>query len=109
MRGYPRVWAAIAIAVLMVLLLGLGPMLQEGFIYKGNPCGDRRDCRSCAAAAGCGWCGDLKQCWPMAQDGFPLRVEPEMGPENVPLEIKDFTRQVPVCGPYRFVIEPERC
>jgi hypothetical protein len=47
---------------------------KEGFAYKRNPCGGFDNCRSCAAQPGCGWCPDLGQCQPMAQDGFPIRT-----------------------------------
>jgi len=47
---------------------------KEGFAYNENPCKAFGDCRSCAGAAGCGWCSDLGQCQPMAQDGFPIRT-----------------------------------
>ena len=104
-------WIFLGSVALLIAVLGWGFLdtTQEGFVYRGNPCGQQRDCRSCAAQAGCGWCGDLKECWPMAQDGFPMRVEQGMGPANVPAWVTDFTRQVPVCAPYRFVQEPERC
>ena len=45
----------------------------DGFSYASNPCGGFKSCSKCANAPGCGWCPDLKQCQPMAQDGFPIR------------------------------------
>jgi hypothetical protein len=47
----------------------------DGFSYASNPCAAFKSCRKCANAAGCGWCPDLKQCQPMAQDGFPIRTK----------------------------------
>ena len=58
-------------------------------------CNQYKDCGSCAAAAGCGWCGKEGVCAVMAQDGFPARTRG--------------IRQIPVCEPYSFVIEPEKC
>lgn len=60
--------------VVIVVLLGFFGSL-EGFSYASNPCGGFRDCRTCADAAGCGWCPDLRVCQPMAQDGFPIRTK----------------------------------
>jgi hypothetical protein len=58
------------IGLLLCLTVGV-----EGFSYASNPCGEFKDCRSCADAAGCGWCPDMRQCQPMAQDGFPIRTK----------------------------------
>jgi len=60
-----------------IVLLGLYYIRGsvEGFAYASNPCKAFKDCRSCADAAGCGWCPDLRKCQPMAQDGFPIRTK----------------------------------
>jgi len=66
------------IIILGLLFIGLVLFLMggvEGFVYASNPCGEFKDCRSCADAGGCGWCPDLRQCQPMAQDGFPIRTK----------------------------------
>jgi len=60
-------------AVILLLLFLLGSV--EGFAYASNPCGGFKDCKTCADAAGCGWCPDLRQCQPMGQDGFPIRTK----------------------------------
>lgn len=60
-------------AIILLLLFLVGSV--EGFAYAANPCGAFRDCRTCADAAGCGWCPDLRKCEPMAQDGFPIRTK----------------------------------
>ena len=59
-------------AIFACLILGLTYSL-DGFSYASNPCAGFKSCRKCANAPGCGWCPDLKQCQPMAQDGFPIR------------------------------------
>ena len=60
-------------AIILLVLFLLGSV--EGFAYASNPCGGFKDCRTCADAAGCGWCPDLRQCQPMGQDGFPIRTK----------------------------------
>ena len=62
------------VSTVLVLTLFFIIPRAEGFAYERNPCGGFNNCRSCAAAAGCGWCPDLGQCQPMAQDGFPIRT-----------------------------------
>jgi len=47
----------------------------ESFSYAKNPCKAFTNCAKCADAPGCGWCPDLGQCQPMAQDGFPIRTK----------------------------------
>jgi hypothetical protein len=60
--------------VIVVLLFGFFSGV-EGFAYASNPCGKFKSCKTCADAAGCGWCPDLRKCQPMAQDGFPIRTK----------------------------------
>ena len=73
------------IAIIIFTTLSMPP--PEGFSYNENPCGGFDSCRVCADAAGCGWCPDLGQCQPMAQDGFPMRT-------------KDLTTGDPDVSPY---------
>lgn len=63
----------IIIGILFISLLLSCLYSLDGFSYASNPCAGFKSCRKCANAAGCGWCPDLKQCQPMAQDGFPIR------------------------------------
>lgn len=63
----------IIIGILFISLVLSCLYSSEGFSYASNPCAGFKSCRKCADAAGCGWCPDLKQCQPMAQDGFPIR------------------------------------
>jgi len=63
----------IIIGALFICLLLSCMYSLDGFSYASNPCASFKSCRKCADAAGCGWCPDLKQCQPMAQDGFPIR------------------------------------
>jgi hypothetical protein len=63
----------IIIGALLICLLLSCMYSVDGFSYASNPCASFKSCRTCADAAGCGWCPDLKQCQPMAQDGFPIR------------------------------------
>jgi hypothetical protein len=63
----------IIIGILFICLLLSCLYSLDGFSYASNPCAGFKSCRKCADAAGCGWCPDLKQCQPMAQDGFPIR------------------------------------
>jgi hypothetical protein len=63
----------IIVGILFISLLLSCLYSYEGFSYASNPCAAFKSCRKCADAAGCGWCPDLKQCQPMAQDGFPIR------------------------------------
>ena len=65
-------WQIIIGGLFVCVLLSM-LCLSEGFSYASNPCASFKSCRTCADAAGCGWCSDLKQCQPMAQDGFPIR------------------------------------
>lgn len=58
-------------------------------------CNMYKDCASCAQAAGCGWCGKEGICTVMAQDGFPARTRG--------------VRQVPVCEPYSFILDANKC
>jgi Plexin repeat len=60
---------------------------REGFAYNENPCKEFKTCGNCANAPGCGWCPDLGQCQPMAQDGFPIHT-------------KDLTTGDPDVSPY---------
>lgn len=64
------------IILLGIVVIGLVAIFMnsvDGFSYASNPCASFTSCKICADAAGCGWCPDLKQCQPMAQDGFPIR------------------------------------
>lgn len=63
----------IIIGIICIWLLLSCLYSLDGFSYASNPCAGFKSCRTCADAAGCGWCPDLKQCQPMAQDGFPIR------------------------------------
>ena len=63
----------VIVGILFISLLLSCLCSLDGFSYASNPCGSFKSCRKCADAAGCGWCPDLKQCQPMAQDGFPIR------------------------------------
>jgi hypothetical protein len=63
----------VIIGVLFICLLLSCLYSLDGFSYASNPCASFKSCKACADAAGCGWCPDLKQCQPMAQDGFPIR------------------------------------
>lgn len=93
------------LAVLCIVFAA--PILREGFdiyenaahgiFYKENPCGGYTECRSCAAAAGCGWCADVERCAPMGQDGFPIRYKADTG------------ARLPVCAPYGFIVEAAKC
>lgn len=93
--------------LIVAALVFFGPMLREGFnasenlahgiLYKENPCGAHKDCRTCAAAAGCGWCADVERCAPMAQDGFPIRYTADTG------------ARLPICAPYGFIREVGKC
>ncbi len=69
----------------------------HGIFYKENPCGSHRECRSCAAAAGCGWCADAERCAPMGQDGFPIRYKADTG------------AALPICAPFGFITEARKC
>jgi len=88
-------WYTLFMLLIMIIVIGLitflynygGIRQEEGFAYNENPCKAYRNCRSCAGAAGCGWCADLGVCQPMAQDGFPIRT-------------KDLTTGNPVVSPY---------
>ena len=66
-------WPVIIVGIAILFFIVLGRP-TEGFSYNENPCGAFDSCRACADAAGCGWCPDLGQCQPMAQDGFPMRT-----------------------------------
>jgi hypothetical protein len=100
-------WNCIVIGV-CIFLLFIGFIRREGFSYAVNPCGAFKGCYTCANAAGCGWCSDLNLCIPMAQDGFPERavrgVEYTYGEEKY-----GAYRQDPLCAPFGFIIQPERC
>ena len=82
-----RITLILIFVITLVLLLFFVVPMAEGFSYLRNPCGNHTTCRSCATAAGCGWCPDFGQCQPMAQDGFPIRTE-------------DLTTGNPVVSPY---------
>ncbi len=91
----------------VIISFWIVPFIREGFdleenaahgiYYKENPCGRFRECRACAAAAGCGWCADAERCAPMAQDGFPIRYRADTG------------AMLPVCAPYGFITEARKC
>ena len=68
-----------------------------GILYSVNPCGDHTECRSCAEAAGCGWCAEKEKCVPMGRDGFPIRYRDRFGSRR------------PICAPYGFQNRPEMC
>lgn len=83
------------IGLLLCLTVGV-----EGFSYASNPCGEFTDCRSCADAAGCGWCPDLRECQPMAQDGFPIRTKDNStGDMDVSPYLKEALPIVESCPP----------
>jgi len=65
----------ILICIGVIVIITICGRSVDGFSYASNPCASFKSCRSCADAAGCGWCPDLKQCQPMAQDGFPIRTK----------------------------------
>jgi len=95
--------------------------VMEGFIYKKNPCGEFKSCRTCADAAACGWCSDLKVCQPMAQDGFPIRTRDSSTQERV--EDSPYLDQrskedifktakasrIHICNPFGFITESDKC
>ena len=94
----------------------------ENFAYKRNPCGEFTNCSSCANAAGCGWCSDLGQCQPMAQDGFPIRTKDSSMGEDVTdspylnesrsqeqVDITSKASRIHICNPYGFVTDEARC
>jgi nitrogen fixation-related uncharacterized protein len=76
---------------------GIEENIAHGILYRENPCGAYIDCRSCAAAAGCGWCADAERCAPMAPDGFPIRYRADTG------------ALMPVCAPYGFIVDAPKC
>ena len=100
-------WNCIVIGICIFLLFYMR-LRREGFSYAENPCGEYTDCRSCADAAGCGWCSEFDVCIPMAQDGFPQRVQNGV---DYPYGGKNFSgyRQDPLCAPFGFINRPEKC
>lgn len=65
----------ILLGIAVIVFLAIFVKSVDGFSYAKNPCESFKSCEMCADAAGCGWCPDLKQCQPMAQDGFPIRTK----------------------------------
>ena len=65
-------WLILIVTGLVLLFFMFGR--TEGFAYERNPCRGFDNCRYCAAQPGCGWCPDLGECQPIAQDGFPIRT-----------------------------------
>ena len=91
MKGH---YTSIYIPILLVLAIVGFFWTREGF-QGGNPCEGHADCKSCAGAAGCGWCTDKSVCLRMAQDGYPERTGELLGHH--------------VCNPFKFRIFPEQC
>jgi hypothetical protein len=116
-----------SVKIIIVFLIGFGVLwavtrVHEGFAYRKNPCGEFKGCSDCAGAAGCGWCKDLLQCQPMAQDGFPIRT----ADSSTGLDVRDSpyleemrkktdviltapASRIHICNPYGFVTEPDKC
>jgi len=113
---------------ILFLFIGVSGVLlwlsqvREGFAYRKNPCEEFKSCKTCANAAACGWCSDLKVCQPMAQDGFPIRTADSSMSEVVtnspyleePRTIKDIEKTAPasrihICNPFGFVTNPDVC
>jgi hypothetical protein len=94
----------------------------EGFAYRKNPCGEFKTCSSCADAAACGWCSDLKVCQPMAQDGFPIRTKDSSTEDDVMdspyLEERrskeDILKtakasRIHICNPFGYITDSDKC
>jgi hypothetical protein len=114
-------WVYLLFFAVVAALWWLGNV-EEGFAYKKNPCAEFKNCSSCAGAAACGWCSDLKVCQPMAQDGFPIRTKDSSTEEPVmdspyledPRTESDIRKTAPasrihICNPFGFITEPDRC
>lgn len=89
------------IFVFLIVIVAIGNYMQvkEPFAYAQNPCGSHNDCVTCSAAAGCGWCSDVKECHPMYKDGFP---------ERLPEDDNEYPQR-PICNAFTFRIRPEQC
>lgn len=107
---------------LVGLLYFLSIQLKENFAYRKNPCEGPTNCKSCASKAGCGWCSDLKECQPMAQDGFPIRTADSSTGENVSdspyleerrtlseIETASKASRIHICNPFGFVTDEAKC
>jgi hypothetical protein len=112
----------ILIAILLLGFLYYRSPLLENFAYRKNPCKGPRDCKSCASKAGCGWCSDLKQCQPMAQDGFPIRTADSSTEEDVrnspyleekrtmyQLKTTSKASRIHICNPFTFISDDQKC
>ena len=107
---------------LVGLLYFLSIQLKENFAYRKNPCEGPTNCKSCASKAGCGWCSDLKECQPMAQDGFPIRTADSSTENDVSdspyleerrtlseIEIASKASRIHICNPFGFVTDEAKC
>jgi hypothetical protein len=106
MNRRAQILGVLCALLLLAFALSISPI--EGFVYAKNPCGAYTSCSTCAAAAGCGWCSDIGSCIPMSQDGFPQRYEHGVEYDYGDNAVAGY-RQDPLCGPYKFVIYPEKC
>lgn len=113
---------SLSLAILLLGFLTYQSPLRENFAYVKNPCKGPTNCKSCASRAGCGWCSDLKECQPMAQDGFPIRTADSSTGEDVsdspyiddsrrPYEIKKASHasRIHICNPFTFISDDARC
>ena len=122
MRTNKKYIFLLAISILLLGCLYYRSSLLENFEYRKNPCKGPRDCKSCASRAGCGWCSDLKQCQPMAQDGFPIRTadssteddvrdSPYLEETRTKYEIETAAKasRIHICNPFTFVNDDLKC
>lgn len=122
MRIYKRHIVLMITALFLLAYLVYTSPLRENFEYRKNPCKGPKTCKSCASRAGCGWCSDLKECQPMAQDGFPIRTADSSTEEDVsdspyleesrtPYKIKMASKasRIHICNPFTFVNDDLKC
>jgi hypothetical protein len=115
-------WSTIFLFIIVAICLWQVTQIKEGFAYKKNPCAEFKTCKTCADAAACGWCSDLKECQPMAQDGFPIRTNDSSTDEDVSnspytddprtphdIEIAARASRIHICNPFGFVTNPDVC
>jgi hypothetical protein len=117
-----NVWPILFLFIATIGALWWLTQIQEGFAYKKNPCKEFTNCKTCAEAAACGWCSDLKVCQPMAQDGLPIRTLDSSTDEEVidspyleePRSEADIIKTAPasrihICNPFGFVTNADVC
>ena len=122
MRINKRHIVLIITALFLLAYLVYRSPLRENFEYRKNPCKGPTDCKSCASSAGCGWCSDLKECHPMAQDGFPIRTADSSTDEDVSdspyleesrtkyeIDMASKASRIHICNPFTFINDDKKC